>query len=152
MNYIIDSHSGAGMIQFGMNRAKARSAMKPAKATPRISFVFKVPIDNFLDLGVRIHYDSHENCEAIEFSMPSTVTLRDHSLLNLPFGEVADRIRAIDPTATIHKAGLTSFQLGVGLYIPDAIHKPNDLVQGVIAFSKGYYERYGVTFEPISLR
>jgi hypothetical protein len=142
MELEIAPHVGVGPITFGMTRAEVRRQV----AAPATTFVKgpdnAVPTDAFDSLGIHVHYDSEDRCEAVEFGGSSAIpTFRDEPLLGQPVGRMERWLRAIDPEVRSDRSGLTSLTFGFGFYAPRAFDEPGSPVEGVIVFRRGYYDQ-----------
>ena len=49
-------------------------------------------------------------------------------------------LRGIDPGVSLNNDGLTSYALGIGLYVPNCLRERMARIESVIAFRRGYYE------------
>ena len=142
MEFEITPYVGVGPITFGMTRAEVRrriaAPVEPFLKTPDSA----VPTDAFDPMGIHVHYDSENQCEAVEFGLLSTIpTFRDQPLLGQRFARIERWLRAIDPDVRSDSSGLTSRTFGFGLYAPSASDDPQSPVEGVIVFRRGYYDR-----------
>lgn len=79
----------------------------------------------------------------MEFGGPAFPTLDGDALLGRPYRELEAKFAARDPSLTRHDAGFISPKFGVAVYAPSAEKEPDDPVEGVTAFAKGYYDRLG---------
>jgi hypothetical protein len=136
----ITPYEGIGPIKLGMSRKEVRDILggdfRSFKKTP----YDEVTTDFFDEMGVHVHYKKEEVCEAVEVASPSLPTFQNKPLLGRPFGELRDWFVSIDAGAEIDESGLTSYQLGIGLYAPSAIDDADEPVEGVIVFERGYYD------------
>jgi len=141
MEFEIVSYSGAGPIVFGMTREIVRQRIEAPAESFMKSPNSAAPADAFDSLGLHVHYDADERCEAIEFhgSMASP-TFRNQQLLGQPFATIERWLRAIDPDLQTDSTGLTSLLFGLGLYAPSVTYDPHSPVEGVIVFRRGYYD------------
>jgi len=98
--------------------------------------------DAFDTLGIHVHYDSDDRCKAVEFtSLKSKPEFRGRQLLKQPFAELEPWLRQLDPEARTDSDGVTSLKFGFGLYGTPASQDPQSLVEGVIVFQRGYYDK-----------
>jgi len=141
MEFEVFPYAGVGPIEFGMVRADVRQRL----AAPPESFTkapgSASPTDAFDTLGIHVHYDSDDRCEAVEFGRRLVApTFRGQPLLGRAWAEIERWLRAIDPYLASDSTGLTSLTFGFGLYAPSARDSPHSEVEGVIVFRRGYYE------------
>jgi hypothetical protein len=124
-----------------MSREDIRRALAPHPATAFRKAPTSVNLaDAFRDLGVHIHFDVDDRCEAIELFDPADPTLDGERPIGRPFVELLEWFRSRDSKIETDDAGLTSRRLGVGLYAPAAQKAPEESVEGVIVFRRGYYD------------
>jgi hypothetical protein len=71
---------------------------------------------------------------------PSRPTLFGKELLGIPFSEAKAFMMGLDDGLKVDDAGLTSHRFGVGLYAPYAQKNPEEPVESIIIFAKGYYD------------
>lgn len=140
MELAILSYEGVGPIKFGMTQAEVRQAVSEAFETFLKSETSEMPTDFFSGIGVFVYYKSPGRCEAVEMAAPASPTFRGTSLIGRPFSDVLTTIIRADPEAKLHSSGLKSLALGLGIYAPGGEEEPDTIVEGVIAFEKGYYD------------
>ena len=142
MEFEITPYVGVGPITFGMTRAEVRGRLAAPVESFRKTPTSATPADAFDTLGIHIHYDLDDCCEAVEFGqLLAVLRFRGQSLLGQPFVEIERWLRAIDPEVRSDSSGLTSLTFGFGLYVPSASDDPQSLVEGVIVFRRGYYDQ-----------
>jgi hypothetical protein len=117
-------------------RVAVKAAVRAFKKTPDA----KTLVDAFDDEGIHVYYDEQDVCEAVEVGSPAAPVFDGQSLIGRPFAEVRDWLQARDSDVQLDEAGLTDFEIGLGLYASSAEEEPDDPVEGVIAFRRGYYE------------
>jgi len=141
MDYEIESYVGVGPIRFGMSREDVRKAVtSPVETAARTSS--GIPSDFFPADGIFVYYRQPGITEAVEFSGPCSPAFRGEHFLGRPYRELEDWIRKLDPDALLENAGLTSHKFGFGLYAPSAQKAPEQPVEGVLVFEKGYYDQH----------
>jgi hypothetical protein len=131
-------NQGLGPLQLGLKREELRRAL----GTPSRSFKKaedSTLTDAFDDAGIQIYYDAHDVCEAIEVASPAVPILQGRELLGKPFSEVRDWLSSLDPDLEVDDSGLTAPSIGLGIYAPSAEKSPDDPVEAVILFRRGYY-------------
>ncbi len=87
---------------------------------------------------MHIFYRSPGVCDAIELFSPATPKFQGQALLDRSFREVWDWIQSIDLTVVVDETGFTSKQFGFGVYAPFAAAEPDDPIESVIVFERGY--------------
>lgn len=137
----IRSRTGIGPIRLGMTREEVRRAL----GVPFTGFwkapSSEAPTDAFDEIPVHVHYDISYRCEAVEVADPGAATFLGEELLGRPFEEVLAWLRGLDPDLEVDADGLTSRELGLGLYAPGNNKETGIPVEAVIVFADGYYER-----------
>jgi hypothetical protein len=135
-------YTSAGPIRLGMTMEEVRKTL----GTPFTSFQrdaeAKIPSDAFDSEGIYIYYKEPGVVEAVELAPPARAILKNTEPLGKPYSEISSFIKSLDPSAEEDEAGLTSFELGVGLYAPSAQKEPQLPVESVIVFEKGYYSEF----------
>jgi hypothetical protein len=120
------------------------NAIRQAMRSPHVSFFksssSKMPTDAFLDHSVHVFYNSEGLCEAVEFYGDVEVTLNLQPLLRVPYSVIWKYLASLDPQLDEDAAGFTSYGVGIGVYAPDRVEHPNEAVESVIVFEKGYYK------------
>ena len=133
--YTIEPYTGIGPVRLGMTMAEVRNALNE---TP-IPF-FKSPnselaTDDFRKAGMHVFYKPPGVCKAVEcFDPDANPTLFDQRIFGRPYTEVLDWLKQLDPSLLIQSDGCTSFELGIGLYVPD------ESIESMIVFERDYYK------------
>lgn len=140
MILLIKPYEGVGLIRFGMTVNEVRALMDcPCRQFKRaLSNTFT---DSFGALGLFVCYDAENKCDAIEMGKRSCPTLFGMSIIGHPIGEIGDWLKSRDPDLVFGPSGYKSFKCGISVYAPNKELRLADPVEGVLAFSKGYYER-----------
>ena len=144
MDLTIEPYAGVLPIRFGMPRAEVRRLLAPEVPVTKKLFVSPLPRDTFLQTGLHVYYRDPGCCEAVELFAPAAPTLHGQPILGRPYTQVERWLLQLDPSSRLDPTGLRASQLGVAVFIPSRVKSPNDSVQGVIAFDRGYYERHGI--------
>jgi hypothetical protein len=140
--YEIEPYAGVGPIRFGMSIAQVRQVLAAPVESFCKSETTELPTDSFDTLGIHVYYKLPGICTAIEFGNSQVnPTFQGRYLLNALYYEVKDWFRETDPDIDLDNSGLTSFKFGIGLYAPTVSKNQNQLIEGVIVFEKGYYDR-----------
>ena len=140
MDLLIQPYEAMGPVRFGMRRDEVRAAIG-TKVSPFMKGLDSTTLtDSFDDERIHVYYDEQDCCEAVEVASPSVPLLEGQALLGRPFSEVRDWLMSRDSEVELDGAGLIAFTLGVGLYAPSALKEPDEPVEGVIAFRRGYYD------------
>jgi len=135
----IDSHQGVGKLKYGMTAAEVRAtvatAYEPFERTKngRAS-------DHFSSDGIFAYYNDTGLLNALEFHAPANVKLLGNILFECSFQQLLYLLSQNDNNIEIDDTGLTSLELGLGCYAPGHREAPNDLIEGIITFEKGYYD------------
>src|SRR5262249_31644598 len=99
----------------------------------------QVPLtDAFDDRGAHADYDASGACKTIELFCPAEPVYQDRRILGRPYREVRRWAVALDPSLRETDAGFDSTGMGFGVYAPPASKQPDDPVEGVIVFARGY--------------
>lgn len=142
MEFEISSYVSAGPIALGMLRAEVRQTLGAPVESFQKTPSSATKSDAFDTLGIHVHYDSDDRCKAIEFgSAVSEPKFSGRQLLKQPFAQLEPWLRQLDPEVRSGTEGLTSLKLGFGLYGTPASQDPESLVEGVIVFRRGYYDK-----------
>ncbi|HEY9664259.1 MAG TPA: hypothetical protein V6C65_37930 [Allocoleopsis sp.] len=136
----IHPYEGIAGIKFGMTPIQVRQILGEPDRTFKKTPADALETDAFDTAGMYIFYKLPGTCEAIELASPANPTFQGKTLISQPFSHLREWFQSIDPTTEIDETGLTSHQLGIGLYAPFAIESPHEAVEGVIVFEQGYYE------------
>lgn len=136
----IEPYQGIAGVKFGMSRGQVRHALNSSVQAFKKLPTDELDTDAFDDLGMHVYYKNPDVCEAIELFTPANPTIQGQVLMGKPFGEMREWFLSVDPQIEIDDTGLTSFQLGIGLYVPFASQILEDFVAGVIVFERGYYD------------
>jgi hypothetical protein len=142
MDFPIEPYVGVGPIRFGMSVSEVRSVLGGEVRTFRKGRFARGDTDAFLGWGIHVHYSATGICEAVEIGYTTIPTFEGRPLLGRPFREVYELLRSYDPSLQLDDTGLTSYLLGIGIYM-SSMKEEEDWdadVQGVIVFTKGYYD------------
>lgn len=126
-------------VQFGMTSAKVREILGNPERRFKQTPTSELETDAFDHLGIQVFYKQPGVCEAIELSAPAQPTLRGKRLVGHSFQALKEWFQAIDDSVEIDDTGLTSHRFGTGLYAPFAAISPDEPIESVIVFEKGYY-------------
>jgi len=141
MLFEIQSHRGAGSVQFGMSPDEARAALASEFESFKRSQESAYPCDHFTALGCFVYYgDESGLVEAVEFAAPAEPMFDGLNLLGLGFADLHKQITKIDPDVLLDADGLTSLRLGIGAWAPFLEEEPDTPPEAVIAFAPGYYD------------
>ncbi|WP_458648202.1 hypothetical protein [Sivoneniella epilithica] len=137
----IEPYQGIAGVQFGMSCEQVRHALNSSVRAFKKTAIDELNTDAFDELGMHVYYKQPDGCEAIELAAPANPTFRGKALIGQPFSELRNWFRSIDPQIEVDETGLTSFEFGLGLYVPFASQSPNAPIEAVIIFQQGYYDR-----------
>ncbi len=138
MKFRIVPYVGAEPILFGMTSEQVERAMG-VKARKFKKSSDSVMLTDAFDC-CHVYYNPMGMCEAIEFFEPADLVLNDVTLIGKPYQEIEDFFKKADESIMVDDCGLTSNSFGIGVYAPFALSEPDEPVEGVIAFVKGYYD------------
>jgi hypothetical protein len=99
--------------------------------------------DQYLGIGLLVHYGSTETTEAIEVSSLSAAHFSGRRPIGEPFDSAVGWLRELDSSVAEETAGCTSTSIGIGLYAPYASKDRSAPVEGLIVLKRGYYEGLG---------
>jgi hypothetical protein len=140
MNLSIDPYIGVGPIKFGMDIEEVRRAIGLSFTTFKKTPEDLIPTDAFDEAGIHVFYKPTGICEAVEMSDPANPVFKGQSFIGKSFSEIREWFRSQDEDIDADDSGLTSFKYGIGIYAPNAEEQPDDPVEGVIVFERGYYD------------
>lgn len=78
--------------------------------------------------------------EAIEFVYPAKVELFEYKLFELSYDKIKTVLFNYDKELEKDMDGLTSYELGVGIYAPSSMKNRNPQVESIIVFNAFYYD------------
>ncbi len=138
MKFDLKPNLGAGDILLGMTEQEVHAILGNdfEKVNKSVSDEFETDMYEWCF----VYYKSPGVCEAIEFFEPAVPLLGGERLIGRPYTEVKGLFLKLDSLVQFDDAGLTSFNLGIGVYAPSAEKDPDEPVEGVIVFEKGYYD------------
>lgn len=139
MIFTIDPKIGANFLEFGISSGRVHDLLKEGYTSFKRTPAAKFPCDYYQDVGLFIYYDKLHLMEAIEFTYPAKVKLFEHKLFELSYDEIKTILLNYDKNLEIELDGLTSYQLGVGVYAPSAMRNKNSKVESIIIFNEYYY-------------
>ena len=138
MKYEICPYLSVGNINFEMKRGEVRKKFNNDYKEFRKSQASKSSTDDF---GCcHVYYAQDETVEAIEFFENVELIFNSNNLIGLPYNEAKEIFNSIDSDLHQDDYGFTSFKFGVGAYTPNAKTEPNEPIESVIVFRKGYYD------------
>lgn len=86
-----------------------------------------------------MYFDENDMLIAVEGNIEAGFGYQGVEIAGRPFNEVYKYLKSFDIEIKMDSVGAASYQLGIGLYVPAVKKSKKELVQGVIAFQKGYY-------------
>jgi hypothetical protein len=135
----LEPYIGVGPIKLGMTKEEVQSLFggktKSFKKTPDVRV-----LSDLIEAGVCVHYDDEGRAEAIELATPQEPTLDGRRLLGRPFSEVRAWLQALDLDLEVDASGAESRRVGISLYAPGVNKDPDQPVEGVMVFSRDYYD------------
>ena len=140
MDLIIRPYESIGSVKFGMTVEEVRAILGG-----RFQYFMKspssaMPTDAFEEKGIHVYYKEPGLCEAVEVTSPASPVFKGRPLIGRPFDELRNWFEEMDEEIMVDESGLTSLALGIGLYSPYASDSPQEPVEAVIVFEKGYYD------------
>lgn len=140
MTYEIEPYVGVGPIRLGMSREEVHRLILEDRE-PAMHRGSDKPGDFFPTLGLFVDYRAPGVCEFVEFAGPLSPTFQEQTFLGQPYRLARAWFEAHDPECETDGAGLTSKRFGMALYAGSAEKEPDEPVEAVALFERGYYER-----------
>jgi len=137
MKFEVIAYVGAGCITLGMTRDTIRKCFDDKY----IEFK-KTPFSEMLtdDFGLcHVYYKKQGTCEAVEFFGDAEVIFNGKPIIGKSYSEIKNMFERIDELLDFNDAGFTSLKYGIGIFAPFALDEPDEPVESVIIFEKGYY-------------
>ena len=138
--YAITPYVGLGLIQFGLTRENIIGVMKeePTRFYKTPESLFQT--DAFRDIGMHIYYRDNYVCCAIEVFKYGQVVIsyKEQQLLGQPYGLIEEWIKKIDENLVKTDTGFLSLLLGISIYAPAALEEPEEPIDAILVFEKGY--------------
>jgi len=136
----IRPYEGVGHLSFGMTREQIREAAGCPVETFFKTSESALATDAFSAIGIHVDYKPPDICEFIEMFSPSDPVFHGETLLNRTFAEIRDFFLTIDPNMEFDGDGLTSRKFGIAIYAPLAADEPDEPIEAVAVFERGYYD------------
>ena len=140
MIYGIEPYVGVGPIRLGMTREEVHTVILEERA-PAMHRGREKPGDFFPTLGLFVDYRAPGVCEFVEFAGPLSPTFQNQTFLGQPYRLARAWFEARDPDLETDGAGLTSKRFGIALYAGSAEKEPDEPVEAIAVFEKGYYDQ-----------
>jgi hypothetical protein len=140
MNLAIQSFVGVGDIMLGDSSDNIRNIVKGRVRSLRKTPTSVSPMDQFIDAGIMIHFDSANVCKSIELVPPANPTFLGREFLRKPVQTVLAWLSELDKITQLDRSGTVFLQLGISLYSSQGINDPASRVDSVTVFQKGYYD------------
>ncbi len=140
MFYEIETYKRVGPIHLGMTQTQIRNVLGGNVQSFVKNEYAPGDTDDFVDLGIHVHYSAKAICQAVEFAGIAIPTFAGKPLLRVPFEGLVDLIKPLDSALEIDETGFISRLLGFGVYI-SSMEDCSDPTEAVIVFEKGYYEQ-----------
>jgi hypothetical protein len=138
---IIRPYEGVGPVDFGMTRQEVRQAVGSTVETFYRTQESILPTDAFDAVHMHVHYRPPDVCDLVYVFPPALVLFQGERLLNRPYAEIRAFFLEIDPDIELDGDGFTSHKFGTGIYSSLADYAPQEPVEGVAVFERGYYDR-----------
>lgn len=141
--YEIEPYRGVGPIRLGMTREEVHPLFVEKREPARHRGKEK-PGDFFPTLWFFVDYRAPGVCDFVEFALESPIapTFHNQNFLGQPYRLARAWFEAHDPELETNGAGLISKRSGIALYAPAAEEEPDETVESVAIFEKGYYDRH----------
>ena len=139
MRFVIIPAAGVQGLPFGEPREVVRRRVGMA-FTP-ITRGLDGPCDFFKEVGLFADYNNRGELAAVEFARPAEPILIGVDLLRVDFQTAKSLLAAVGGPIVEESEGVTSYRAGIGLWAPEAEEDATAPCEGVIAFSKGYYDK-----------
>lgn len=136
-DFIINPHIGAGVLVLGMTPDEIQKVLD---FYPKKFRRYKEEVESENYGFCFIYYKKPNLCEAMEFTCPATVSFIGKNLLDIPYNEALEFVKKYDSDLQCDLDGFKSYKFGFGVYAPVAFMEPQEPVQSVIVFEKGYYD------------
>lgn len=140
MKYEIEPYVGVDNILFGMSSEVVRGIVGNEYKTFRKASSSQTKTDAYIGMGLHVHFDKEDKCEAVEFSFPAKPTLFDIEFIGSPFDAVMKEFNKIDLGIEVDDTGFISIQYGIGVFVPSLKDSLSQEIQGVIVFKRSYYD------------
>lgn len=142
MIYEIEPYVGVGPIRLGMTREEIHTTIVEERELTMHRGREK-PGDFFPALGLFVDYRAPGICELVEFALsdPLSPTFQNQAFLSQSYRLARAWFEASDPDLETDGAGLISKRFGIALYAGSAEKEPDESVEAVAVFEKGYYDR-----------
>jgi hypothetical protein len=139
LNFELVPYTGIGPLRFGATRAEVRRTLGvPVEAFQKTPTAAALT-DAFDDLGVHVHYDAADRCEAVELGGPRAApSFEGKALLRMRREEARSWLAGRDPELRVSTTDLTSLKYGVALHTSS--DEPEARVKSVLVFRRGYYD------------
>lgn len=141
--YEIEPYVGVDEIKFGMTWEEIYQIMGDEYTRIDNSYV---PGFSIYYPHLKISFDENGHCEAIEGNQLAGFYYKDIEIAGKSFKVIKKIFEKMDSTLDIDANGFRSYKLGIGVYVPTLKKSQKELVQGVIAFKKGYYDDDIITY------
>lgn len=130
---------GTDRLSFGDTRASTRAVLGASYESFKRTPTAELPCDAYEEGSVFLYFRKPDILEAIEFASPARPTLNGRALLDMSYEELKNFIVRLDPKAEFEPDGLTSIELGLGVYAPEAGDDGAE-VESIMVFQDGYYD------------
>ncbi|NJM55312.1 MAG: hypothetical protein HC841_04820, partial [Verrucomicrobiae bacterium] len=90
--------------------------------------------------SIMVDFDDAGSPKAFQFSAPYDPRYDNVSFIGVPYSKVLEWFKANDDNLKKDGAGCFSNKLGIGVYAGSAEKAPEEPVQAIIVFRRGYYE------------
>ena len=144
MQFDFQPYEGAGALRFGMTPEKVKKVLgDPDERLVRNKYSEMLGTFEYLynAIGLHIHFNWNDSLDSISFMAPASLTFREKDLMSVPFYELRDWIRDIDPAAEdVEDPDIQSNLLGITTYSPNAEDDPSEPAESIMIFKREYFE------------
>ena len=140
MIYDVKTYVGLGELKFGMTKEEIRNILGGEVKEIKKALSDKTT-DVFVGQGIHVYYNQLGKCEAIECGKGGIIKFKEKEIIGKPFKNIEKMFRELDDILEISDTGFVSYKLGIGVYVPTLKKSKSELIQGVIIFERGYYDK-----------
>lgn len=97
--------------------------------------------DSFDSLGLQVYYDDQCKCKAVQAAAPAQPSFQGVRFVGQKYSDLSDWLLEQDPELESDDSGVTSFKLGIALYIPDLREGESAEIESILLFEEGYYSQ-----------
>lgn len=141
MEWEITPYVGLGPLRLGMTVQEVHALVEGHVRQARLRDS-DIPPDVLVGLGITVGYRHPCAVEFIQCAGSAQPVFQGRMLLGQPYRDLKEFFAVLDPAVQTDATGLRSSALGIALYAPSAEKEPDEPVEAVSLFERGYYDRY----------